>query len=35
MTVGFLEAELYKESEELPRVECTGDVRAVRAVRLQ
>jgi len=35
MTVGLLEAELDEETEELPRVECTGDVRGVRVVRLQ
>lgn len=35
MTVGLLEAELDEETEELPRVECTGDVRGVRVIRLQ
>lgn len=35
MTVGLLEAELYEETEELCRLECTGDVRGVRVVRLQ
>lgn len=35
MTVGLLEAELDEETEELPRVERTGDVRGVRVVRLQ
>lgn len=35
VTVGLLEAELDEETEELPRVECTGDVRRVRVIRLQ
>lgn len=35
MTVGLLEAKLDEETEELPRVECTGNVRGVRVVRLQ
>lgn len=35
MTIGLLEAEFYEETEEVPRVECTGDVRGVRVVGLQ
>ena len=35
MTIGLLEAELDEEPEELPRVECTGDVRGAHVVRLQ
>lgn len=35
MTVGLLKAELDEETEEFLRVECTGNVRGVRVVRLQ
>jgi len=35
MTIGLLEAELDEETKKLPRIECIGDVRRVRVVRLQ